>query len=70
MLNIYVEKEAQISDDESFYNFYKTASAGFGKLTHKQKGYGSVMSGNVEPNEFNNGGYHQGFGNILSGRRF
>lgn len=73
MLGIYVEREAQVSDDEAFYSFYKTASAGFGKLTHKQNGHGAVMTGNIDPNQFNNfnnGNIHIGFGNILSGRRF
>ena len=72
MLNIYVEQEAQLSD-EMFHTFYKTASTGFGKLTHKQNGYGSIMSGAVDPNQYNNyknGNIHLGFGNILSGRRF
>ena len=73
MLGMYVEREAQISDDEAFFSFYKTASAGFGKLTHKQNGHGAAMAGNVDPNLYNNfknGNIHIGFGNILSGRRF
>jgi len=69
MLNIFIEREAQISDEE-FSAFYSAASAGFGKLTYKQNGYGAIMSGNIDPYQFNNGGFHQGFGNILSGRRF
>lgn len=74
MLNIYIEREAQLTDEE-YHNFYKAASAGFGKLTYKQNGYGSIMSGNIDPYQFNNGSFnngaiHPGFGNLLSGRRF
>lgn len=70
MLDIYVEQEAQLSD-EMFHLFYKTASAGFGKITKKQNGYGSIMSGNIDQNTLNttNGSVHYGFGNILSGRK-
>lgn len=66
MLQIYVEKEAQISD-ELHSAFYASAGQSFGKLTHEQHGYGSVMSGEM-PNQFENGVYHQGFGNMLSKR--
>lgn len=66
MLQIYVEKEAQISD-ELHSAFYASAGQSFGKLTHEQHGYGSVMSGEI-PNQFENGVYHQGFGNMLSKR--
>ena len=69
MLNILVEKEAQLTD-EQFDAFYKTAGANFRSLRHKQNGYGALMQGNVDQNLYNNSGFHQGFGNMLSGRRF
>lgn len=69
MLNILVEKEAQLTD-EQFDAFYKTAGANFRSLRYKQNGYGALMQGNVDQNLYNNGGFHQGFGNMLSGRRF
>ncbi|WQJ53615.1 MAG: terminase large subunit [Wendovervirus sonii] len=62
MLNIYIEQEAQISQ-EAFHNFYQAASSTFGKLTYKQNGYGSIMDGNI-PN--NNNGYING-GSYSSG---
>lgn len=69
MLNILVEKEAQLTDDQ-FDAFYKTAGANFRSLRHKQNGYGALMQGNAEQNLYNNSGFQQGFGNMLSGRRF
>lgn len=69
MLNILVEKEAQLTDDQ-FDAFYKTAGANFRSLRHKQNGYGALMQGNTDQNLYNNGGFQQGFGNMLSGRRF
>lgn len=69
MLNILVEKEAQLTDDQ-FDAFYKTAGANFRSLRHKQNGYGALMQGNADQNLYNNGGFQQGFGNMLSGRRF
>lgn len=42
MLDIYVETEVTMSDEE-FSNFYSKASAGFGRLTYKQQGYGSLI---------------------------
>ena len=68
MLNILVEKEAQLTD-EQFDAFYKTAGANFRSLRHKQNGYGALMQGNVDQNLYNSG-FHQGFGNMLSGRRY
>lgn len=69
MLNILVEKEAQLTDDQ-FDAFYKTAGANFRSLRYKQNGYGALMQGNADQNLYNNGGFQQGFGNMLSGRRF
>lgn len=69
MLNILVEKEAQLTD-EQFDAFYKTAGANFRNLRYKQNGYGALMQGNMDQNLYNNNGFHQGFGNMLSGRRF
>ena len=69
MLNILVEKEAQLTDDQ-FDAFYKTAGANFRSLRHKQNGYGALMQGNADQNLYNNSGFQQGFGNMLSGRRF
>lgn len=45
MLNIYIEKEVQMSD-EDFKRFYNVAGQNFSRITHQQNGYGSLMSGN------------------------
>lgn len=71
MLQIYVEKEAQISD-ELHSAFYETVGQSFGKLTHEQKGYGSLMSGNINNNNnymFGNS-IQSGFGNMLPTRHY
>lgn len=77
MLEIYVEQEAQMSD-EMFKSFYRAASAKFGKVTHRQNGYGALMAGTS--NNYGNAsaysqygispGYNMGFGNMLSGRKY
>ena len=65
--------------DEMFKTFYRAASAKFGKVTHRQNGYGSLMSG--ASNNYGNAssaysqygissGYNMGFGNMLSGRKY
>lgn len=33
--------------DEAFEEFYRTAGASFGKLTHAQNGYGTLMGANI-----------------------
>lgn len=71
MLQLYVEKEAQISD-ELHSTFYAAAGQTFGKLTHEQHGYGSIMSGETNNNNdyFGNSSMHNGFGNMLASRRY
>lgn len=70
MLEIYVEQEAQMSD-ELFNAFYKAASANFGKVTHKQNGYGNLMRGGDQMTGYGlNNGYNQGFGNIMITKRY
>lgn len=66
MLNLYVDKEAQVSTDEQFKAFYNIAAKGFNKLTHKQNGYGSI----IKRQQMATNSVNRGFGNMLSGRPF
>lgn len=49
MLEIYVETEAEITD-EQFTNFYRMASSGFGKVNHQSNTYGNLLTGNYTNN--------------------
>jgi len=59
MLNMYVEQDVQMND-EMFKAFYKAASANFGRLTHKQNGQGSIMSGVAQNNGYSSPGSFSG----------
>lgn len=62
MLEIYIDKEVEM-DDETYNAFYNAVGKSFGKLTHPQKGYSSLL------NQENSSSYNVGFGNMISSRR-